>query len=183
MKTRQPCMVEIRLDRLNQLFESFDPHALWNRHLSNRIEDFIIEETRNLPPNRTVQLRLYVAQEFDTTRNAGIEHAVHEHFSRQARIFTGRLRDLLRRGARSLTTGLLVLALCLQLGPWIGSFFATESIETFVTEGFSILGWAANWRPVEIFLYDWWPIVRERSLHLRLALAKVELHRLREMSV
>ena len=30
-----------------------------------------------------------------------------------------------------------------------------------------------NWRPLEIFLYDWWPLVRRRDLYLRLAAAAV----------
>ena len=38
-----------------------------------------------------------------------------------------------------------------------------------------ILGWVANWRPLEIFLYDWWPLARRRDLYLRLAAARVEL--------
>ena len=33
----------------------------------------------------------------------------------------------------------------------------------------------ANWRPIEIFLYDWWPIVRRRDLYRRLGEAEVEL--------
>lgn len=33
----------------------------------------------------------------------------------------------------------------------------------------------ANWRPIEIFLYDWWPLARRRDLFRRLAAAKVEL--------
>ena len=38
-----------------------------------------------------------------------------------------------------------------------------------------IFRWVANWRPIEIFLYDWWPIVRRRNLYQRLAAAQVEL--------
>ena len=37
-----------------------------------------------------------------------------------------------------------------------------------------ILGWVANWRPLEIFLYDWWPLARNRNLYLRLAEARIE---------
>jgi hypothetical protein len=179
---RRSNIVNIRLDRLDQLFDAFDPHALWHRHLSNRMEEFMMEEVRNLPRNRPVHIRLYVAEdELDATRGADIEHAIRAHFSRQARVFTGRLHALFKRGARSLATGLLVLAFCLQLGPWIGSFFAAEGVGNFVTEGFSILGWAANWRPVEIFLYDWWPLAQQRNLHRRLADAEVELQRLEEL--
>lgn len=35
-------------------------------------------------------------------------------------------------------------------------------------------GVVANWRPLEIFLYDWWPIARQRDLYRRLSAAAVE---------
>jgi hypothetical protein len=31
----------------------------------------------------------------------------------------------------------------------------------------------ANWRPIEIYLYEWWPIVRRRRLYQRIAHAPV----------
>ena len=36
-------------------------------------------------------------------------------------------------------------------------------------------GWVANWKPIEIFLYDWWPLARRRDLYRRLAAARVEV--------
>jgi hypothetical protein len=42
-------------------------------------------------------------------------------------------------------------------------------------ESLIIFGWVANWKPIETFLYDWWPIVRRRNLYQRLANAQVEL--------
>jgi hypothetical protein len=44
-----------------------------------------------------------------------------------------------------------------------------------IEESLTIFGWVANWRPIEIFLYDWWPIVRRRNLYQRLSAAQVEL--------
>jgi hypothetical protein len=40
-------------------------------------------------------------------------------------------------------------------------------------EGLILLGWVANWRPIEIFLYEWWPIVRHRNLLRRLSQAQI----------
>ena len=42
-------------------------------------------------------------------------------------------------------------------------------------EGLLILGWVANWKPIEIFLYDWWPIAQRRGLYNRLAQATVDV--------
>ena len=34
----------------------------------------------------------------------------------------------------------------------------------FLSEGLLIIGWVANWRPAEIFLYDWRPMKRQREI-------------------
>ena len=39
----------------------------------------------------------------------------------------------------------------------------------------SIGGWVAMWRPIEVFLYDWWPIRREARLYDRLAVMPVRI--------
>jgi hypothetical protein len=42
-------------------------------------------------------------------------------------------------------------------------------------QGLFILGWVALWRPLEIFLYDWWPLARRIRLLGRLSNATVEI--------
>ena len=44
-----------------------------------------------------------------------------------------------------------------------------------VEESLIIVGWVANWRPIEIYLYDWWPIVRRIRLYRRIAAAHVRV--------
>ena len=43
------------------------------------------------------------------------------------------------------------------------------SAARILSEGLIIIGWVANWRPLEIFLYGWWPLARRRKLYQRLA--------------
>ena len=52
---------------------------------------------------------------------------------------------------------------------------APQPFAELIAESLLIFGWVANWRPIEIFLYDWWPLVRRRNLYQRLAAAQVEL--------
>jgi hypothetical protein len=42
-------------------------------------------------------------------------------------------------------------------------------------EGLLIGGWVAMWRPIEIFLYDWWPIRAEARLFDRLSTMPVRI--------
>jgi hypothetical protein len=44
-----------------------------------------------------------------------------------------------------------------------------------VRESMLIIGWVAMWRPLEVLLYDWWPIVGEQRLHDRLSRISVRI--------
>ncbi len=43
---------------------------------------------------------------------------------------------------------------------------------SLIAESLTILGWVVNWRPLEIFLYEWRPIRRDAKLFRRLAAAR-----------
>ena len=168
-------IIDIRLDRIEQLFHSLDPHAQWHRQIAADIEEFILAEVRELPRRTPVRIRLFVANsDGEVTRRQDVAHALRAHFAYRARVENANLHDLLWRGVISLAVGMLVLAACLRIGPWVGNF-TKETTGNFVDTAFQIVGWAANWRPVEIFLYDWWPVAEDRRLYRRLAGAHVEL--------
>ena len=44
-----------------------------------------------------------------------------------------------------------------------------------IREGLLIVGWVAMWRPLEVFLYDWWPIRAEAHLFDRLSTMPVRI--------
>jgi hypothetical protein len=46
---------------------------------------------------------------------------------------------------------------------------------SIIEEGFLISGWVAMWRPIQVFLYDWWPIRRRRRIYEKLAQIPVAL--------
>ena len=68
-----------------------------------------------------------------------------------------------------------MLGLCLVVGQSLVNLFPDSRLAGVVMEGLVILGWVANWRPMEIFLFDWWPLVQERRLYHRLAKAQVKI--------
>jgi len=56
----------------------------------------------------------------------------------------------------------------------VAAYLGDLAFRRIVEESFLILGWVANWRPLEIFLYDWWPIAHRRDLYRRLSAAAIE---------
>ena len=69
--------------------------------------------------------------------------------------------------------GVATLLGCLLLSQLTAQLVDSVPLNQLVAESFLILGWVANWRPLEIFLYDWWPIIRKRNLYRRLAVARI----------
>ena len=84
------------------------------------------------------------------------------------------LRELFRRGRISLLIGLAFLAGSLTLSDITGNV-SGGSFAALLREGFIIGGWVAMWRPLEVFLYDWWPIRGEIRLLDRLAAMPVQI--------
>jgi hypothetical protein len=85
------------------------------------------------------------------------------------------LRELFRIGRWSLLIGAAVLALCVIAGQYAAQRLGDGYMGRFLSEGAIILGWVANWRPIWIFLYEWWPLALRRNLYRRLSAARVEL--------
>ena len=54
-------------------------------------------------------------------------------------------------------------------------FIPNPVVARVVKESLIIVGWVANWRPAEIFLYDIWAVRRRIRLYRRLAQARIEL--------
>ena len=61
------------------------------------------------------------------------------------------------------------------IGEFVAGFVDKASYGGIIKESFVIGGWVALWRPLEIFLYDWWPIRAEARLFDRLASMPVRL--------
>jgi len=52
-------------------------------------------------------------------------------------------------------------------------------LATVFRESLTIGGWVAMWRPMEIFLYDWWPLRRMGQLLEKLSHMHVEVRKRR----
>jgi len=166
--------IEIRLKELPQLFNSLDPSPFYERDLDQDAEDFIVGWALEFPQNSRYSLVVHVPKsELERADSKDVEGAIHRHFERRHDLKQKELKEFLRVGRRSLTVGLGVLATCFALGGAVSNWIPQGVVQGLVQESLLILGWVANWRPIEIFLYDWWPIARRRNLFRQLSTAPV----------
>lgn len=166
--------IEVRLRELSQLFNSMDPSPFIDRDLDAAAEEFIVSWARELPHKGELALIIHLATAPDPDRAAGTEEAVRHYFTSRAEVKGRELRLLLRRGRSSLVIGILFLAICLGLDG-LAQRLTAASLNAFIGLGLHIVGWVAMWRPLEIFLYDWWPIRSDQRLLERLSRMRVQI--------
>jgi hypothetical protein len=169
-------VIELRVDNIDQLFHTLDPYPFRERDLDREAEEYIVGWARELAEGQLIKIVVHFPDNEPQAKAAqDLEEAFHRYFSHRADVLQSDLKELFRIGRLSLAIGVPILVACL-VSAHLASGFLTESpIKRLVEESFLILGWVANWRPLEIFLYDWWPLARRRDLYRRLAAASVEV--------
>lgn len=172
--THHSSRINLKLRDLAQLFNSLDPSPFLERDLDHDAEEFIVGWARELPKDRGFELVIHLTTTPEPEKAAVVEDAVHHYFMSRAEIKRREFRLLLRRGHVSLTIGLLFLTACL-LASGLATRLGHETAAGIVREGLIIAGWVAMWRPLEIYLYDWWPVRDEWRILQSLARMRVRV--------
>jgi hypothetical protein len=168
--------IELRVDAVAQLFDTLDPFPFRERDLDKDAEEYIVSWARELPREQPIRIVVYLPQAKLSTGDANdLQQALRRYFDYRASGIRRELHELFRIGWRSLIIGLTALTVIVLAGEALVGLSLPDPIGRIAEESALILGWVANWRPLEIFLYDWWPLVRRRRLYRRLAQSVVEL--------
>lgn len=176
-KKRPSARIEVHVALIDQLFNSIDPSPFHYRDLDPAADDYIVKCARELPLGADLELRIYLDQTPQLPdRLTLVDRAIHAHFLASAQTTQSQLQDMFRRGRISLLIGLSFLSLSIALSQLLGNAPEHEHLSRILKESMVIGGWVAMWRPMEIFLYDWWPVAARIRLLQRLSRIKVHVH-------
>ena len=174
-------VIEVHVGELNQLFNAMDAAPFRERDLDPNAEAFIVESAQELHHDRPLALVVHLDQQAGTEDAAAIlKEAVREFFKQRALATRRKLRQLFKVGRRSLVIGLVVVAACVLVGNLLAEALNESRLGVVLRESLLIGGWVAMWRPIEIFLYEWWPIRAEAHLHDRLSEMPVRIEPARQ---
>jgi hypothetical protein len=171
--------IEVRVAELRQLFDEIDPSPFQERDLDPKAAAFIVEWSGDLPASAPLALVVHLDRAAGPPEEAILlRDAVHEFFRQRAVGSRRQLRELFRRGRISLAIALVFLAASIGVGDALAMSSPDSHVIAVLREGLLIVGWVAMWRPLEVFLYDWWPIRNELRLYDRLSrmAVRIEYH-------
>jgi hypothetical protein len=175
---RQPheARVELVLRNVSALFNSMDPSPFHEKDLDDDAEEFILSWAREHTIDQPLILRVHLREWPEHDPTPTVREAVHHYFAYRAALIDREFHQLMRQGRTSLLIGLSFLAVCMLVSNWFLS--GTQGTAArFLRESLTIAGWVAMWRPMQIYLYDWWPLRRRGRLYVKLSHIPVEVVR------
>lgn len=177
VRKRAPQRIEIFVDKIEQLFNSMDPSPFHEKDLDHDAEEFIVSWAQEYPRSDPLTLIVHVNQPAQATGSQElVEKAVRNYFGYRAKLNGLEFKHLLKQGRTSLVIGLLFLAACLLLSELLLRQ-KPGTLLSLLRESLTIGGWVAMWRPMQIFLYDWWPLRHLGHIYEKLSRMPVEVRR------
>jgi hypothetical protein len=169
--------IELNLRDVNQLFNTIDPSPFPDKDLDRSAEDFIVSWAQEFPIDEPFGLIVYLKKAPEGHRTVDLlEKTIHNYFTYRARLNQLEFKRLMRQGRTSLMVGFSFLGLCL----FITEILLPKSkgiLPDFVQQGLTIAGWVAMWRPMEIYLYDWWPLRHRGKIFAKLSTMPIEVRK------
>jgi hypothetical protein len=167
-------LIEVKVQTLQQIFNSMDPSPFHERDLDREAEEFIISWAKEHSSRKPYKLIVHLGQGTDQPDAVRIlSESIRNYFSYRAEMNRRELKQLLHYGWISLIIATLFLGLCVTVAqtvdPELGRF------RPILREGLIILGWVAMWRPLDVYLYRWWPVHRLGRIYRGLSKMPIEI--------
>jgi hypothetical protein len=166
--------IELRLNELSQLFNSMDPTPFHHKDLDHDAEEFIESWALEYPQASHFHITVHLGQMPPEDPTDLVSEAIRNYFNYKAGVARRMVTILFREGRTSLLIGLAFLSTCLLLADLLTPL-ASGTFLKILRESLTIGGWVAMWRPMQIFLYEWWPLMRRHRIYHNLGLAQVRV--------
>lgn len=166
--------IEVRLSDVSGLFDPFDPLPPKRRDLSPSAEAFIVDWASEFSKQAALTIRVHANLPTEEAGAAEIEEAMRRHFQARARQLSVERHAVVAGGRSAILLSVSLLIVCVGLRYFINARLGPTPFTDFLAELLLLLGTVANWRPLELLLYEWRPLEQRRRLYERLSRARIE---------
>lgn len=167
--------IEVRIKSSQQLFDARDPAPFRERDLDDDFVEYILSSVREFSPSSPIKLVIHVEEkESKDLPKDSIREAIRSYFAYRIELQRGDLKTFMKRAQLFLLIGLLVLASCLGIAQNLAVPSPPGAIG-ILREGIVIFGWVSIWKPIELMLFDWYPLFEKLRLYKRLLETEIEI--------
>jgi hypothetical protein len=176
-------LIEMKLSAVSQLFNSFDPAPFHEKELDVNAEDYIVDTVKDFPLKTRFKIIVYLPDGVKDAKQAlDIPEAIKSHFEYKALMQRRKFRQRLIYGEFTLVVGLAFLAIAMLASMAIDAYSSSYPAAHLVASALTITGWVAMWEPVTIFLFQLWPIVKQRKVYEKISRVETDIRPYRKIS-
>lgn len=167
--------IDLVLRQPRQLFDARDAAPFRERDLDDDAVEWLTASVEELRFNDPFKIVITFLGAPDGEMDAeGVRQAIQAHFDYEIDLLHRKMARLFRQGYLFLALGLGTLMACLYAASLVERHAAAD-LRPYLGVGLTISGWVALWRPIEVFLFDWWPFAQQRRLIKRIRNAEIEV--------
>lgn len=168
-------LIEVHIKSPLQLFDARDPAPFRLRDLDDDFVEYIVASAREFSLSAAIRLVIQIdeAETKDLSQDS-IKEAIRSFFIYKAEIQDTELKAFIKRSQLFLVVGLLILIASISASFSIPS--GTESVPLgILREGIIIFGWVSMWKPIELILFDWYPLYEKLRFYRKLSTTEIEI--------
>ncbi len=167
--------IEVRVKSAQQLFDARDPAPFRERDLDDGFVEYVLSSVREFAVSCPLKLVIYIEGEEskDLARDA-IREAIHSYFTYKSDLQKSELRTFLKRAQLFLLIGLFVLISCIGLAQSL-TLPNPPGALGILREGIVIFGWVSIWKPIELILFDWYPLFERLRFYKKLMTIEIDI--------
>ena len=160
--------IEVRVKNALQLFDARDPAPFRERDLDADFVEYITASAREFSHSAPLRIVIYIQEgETITLTKDSIREAIHSYLAYRIDVQRSDLKRFARRAQWSLLIGLAMLALCLGIAQSMAVPNPPGAMG-ILREGVVIFGWVSIWKPIELVLFDWYPLYEQLRFYKKL---------------
>jgi hypothetical protein len=165
--------IEVRVRTVQQLFDIRDPAPFRDRDLDDDFVEYLEASGQEIGGS-DFKVMIHIEEPLAPHLESEIlVDSIRRFFNYKADLKRAELKSFLKRAQLFLLLGLLVLTALLSAAQSIPS--GSEGAMGILREGLVIFGWVSVWKPIELMLFDWYPIYEKSKLYRQFSSTEVEI--------
>jgi len=166
--------IDIKIKKIGQLFNSFDPSPFLEKDLDDDAFEYIVSSVSEHPITTKQKIVLHIpTNQRAKLSEIEIRRAIHNFFEYKQILAERMIKLKIKEGQLSFIVGITFLVICLGTGEYIQSF-ANNTWTYIAVQGLVIGGWVAMWKPISEILYEWWPTWKEKRIYHKISEMDIE---------
>jgi len=167
--------IEVRVKSSQQLFDVRDPAPFRERDLDDDFTEYIFASAREFSLSTPLKIIIYVEEaETQNLSKEAIKEAFHSYLVYQIDLKHWDLKSFIKRAQLFLLIGVSMLIFCLSVAQNL-TIPSTPGAMGILREGLVIFGWVSVWKPIELILFDWYPLYEKLRFYRKLLTTEIDI--------